>query len=195
MSDQTDSKAPRWAWWVATGFGSGYLKPAPGTWGSLVSIPFWLLVLRLCRFGGGVITSPWWLRLVTWELPVAVALIAYGWLAVHASDLVERDAHRKDPGFIVADEWIGMGIALWPVRHTLALWPGGWDAAPKLMNGLANAVVLVVPFALFRLFDIWKPWPCKKLQDMGGGIGVVLDDVAAGVYAALGTALLLPFFL
>jgi phosphatidylglycerophosphatase A len=179
---------------VATGFGSGYLKPAPGTWGSLASIPFWLLVLLLCRFGGGVVHSPWWLRLIAWELPLAAALVAYGWLAVRASGLVEQEAQRKDPGFIVADEWIGMGIALWPVRNALALWPGGWDAAPRLMNGLANFMVLAVPFVLFRLFDIWKPWPCKKLQDLGGGIGVVLDDVAAGVYAAIGTALLLPFF-
>ncbi len=177
-------KAPRWAWWVATGFGSGLLKPAPGTWGSLAAIPFWLLVFHLCRFGGGVTQSPWSLRFLLWELPIGLALLGYGLLAVIASGKVEAEGASIDPGFIVADEWIGMGISLWFLRDQLAFWPLSGDGS-RWMTIIANALVLLVPFALFRLFDIWKPWPCKRLQDLHGGLGIVLDDVAAGIWAAL----------
>jgi phosphatidylglycerophosphatase A len=121
-------------------------------------------------------------------------LFAYGLLAVRASELVEKEVGSKDPGFIVADEWIGLGLALWPVRDSLAHWPTPVISAPAWVMVVGNALPLVVPFALFRLFDIWKPWPCKRLQNLGGGPGIVLDDVAAGIWAAAVTALLLPWY-
>lgn len=188
-------KAPRWAWWVATGFGSGYLKPAPGTWGTLASVPCWVLLFRLLKEGlGGVPQNPFAYRLLAWELPILIILAAYGWLATRASGLVESQGGIKDPGFIVADEWIGMGIALWPMRNALAHWPTPVVSAPSWVMVVGNALPLAIPFCLFRLFDIWKPWPCKRLQDLGGGPGIVLDDVAAGVWAALFTGLLLPWY-
>jgi len=48
-----------------------------------------------------------------------------------------------------------------------------------------NARVLIAGFVLFRLFDIWKPWPVRKLEALPGGVGIVADDLAAGVYSAL----------
>ncbi len=189
------TKAPRWAWWVATGFGSGYLKPAPGTWGSLAALPVWILLFKGIKWiCGGVPSGPLPYRLLAWEAPILLALLGYGLLAVKASGLVEAEAGTKDPGFIVADEWIGLGLALWPVRNTLAHWPTPVVSAPVWEAAFINGLFLVVPFGLFRLFDIWKPWPCKRLQNLGGGPGVVLDDVAAGLWAAVGTALLLPWF-
>ncbi len=178
-SQGTDSgaspyKAPRWAWWVATGFGSGYLKPAPGTWGSLAAVAVWWMLLQI--FG---------LRMIeksaafhgSHALPLALAF-GMTMLAISASDRVVRETGLKDPAFIVADEWAGMWIALAPI-----LWHVG-SLSPEW--GLLR---VVTPFFLFRLFDIWKPWPCYQIQALRGGTGVVMDDVAAGLYAAAGTYL------
>ena len=190
---ETSYKAPRWAWWVATGFGSGYLKPAPGTWGSLASIPFWLLAFRLCN-RLGTSASPWWAEALFILLPLAILMLGYGLLASRASGLVEREHGQKDPGFIVADEWVGMGIALLPLRGHLAFWPVPiLGPASWLFKTAVWALPLLVPFLLFRLFDIWKPWPCKWLQALGGGPGIVLDDVAAGMWAAVIVLLLRGF--
>ncbi|MBL0211472.1 MAG: phosphatidylglycerophosphatase A [Holophagaceae bacterium] len=167
--------APRWAWWVATGFGSGYLKPAPGTWGSLAALAAWWLLLQLVGFR---MIEQWASLHGRLTIPMALAL-GMALLGITASDRVVRETGLKDPGFIVADEWAGMWIALMPILwHAGSLHPG-W--------GLLR---VVAPFALFRLFDIWKPWPCHQLQVLPGGTGVVIDDVAAGIYAAAGTYLL-----
>jgi phosphatidylglycerophosphatase A len=173
-SDPVAYTAPRWAWWVATGFGSGYLKPAPGTWGSLAAVAVWWILLHLFGFRllgkmaafHGVVTLP---------LALACGMTIVGILA---SDRVVRETGLKDPGFIVADEWAGMWIALAPLLWHVGSLSPGW--------GLLR---VVSPFTLFRLFDIWKPWPCDQLQVLPGGTGVVIDDVAAGIYAAVGTYL------
>lgn len=171
-SSEAAYKAPRWAWWVATGFGSGYLKPAPGTWGSLAAVAVWWILLHYFRF-------QWLEKWIAFHGPVLPPLaLALGMaiLAVAASDRVVQETGLKDPGFIVADEWAGMWIALAPILWHVGSLSPGW--------GLLR---VVAPFALFRLFDIWKPWPCDQLQVLPGGTGVVIDDVAAGIYAAVGT--------
>lgn len=178
-------QAPRWAWWVATGFGSGRLRPAPGTWGSLAAVLGWALILALtatpfstwalghgshpnvARYGG-------LLEAFLLALPIGMT-----WVAVRASEHVVNETGEKDPSFIVADEWAGQWIALWPLRWFLAQnlfrigRPGGWKVL----------VLLALPFGLFRLLDIWKPWPCHAIQSLPGGQGVVADDVVAGLYA------------
>lgn len=159
-------KAPKLAWWIATGFGSGRLKPAPGTWGSLACLIVWTgLVLAGLR--------PW----AAWALTPLLAL-----LAVWSSHRVVDETGLKDPGYIVIDEWAGLWIALLPTAGFLARHGFGrpWLAA------------LAASFLLFRLFDIWKPWPVHQLQSLPRGWGVVVDDLMAGVYAALLTALALP---
>jgi phosphatidylglycerophosphatase A len=150
-------KAPRLAWWVATGFGSGYLRPAPGTWGSLVGLAAWALLARLC--------GPW---------PLVAAPAALTLIAVWASQRVVDETGEGDPSFIVIDEWAGIWFALLP----LAL-------IPPTFHGGIWALRLAPPFLLFRLFDIWKPGPVDAAQRLPGGWGVVLDDVVAGLMAAL----------
>lgn len=157
-------KAPRIAWWIATGFGSGYLKPAPGTWGSLAGLGAWLLLVRGVR---GMAYAPWALL----AAPAALAL-----LAVWASDRVVTETGQKDPSFIVVDEWAGLWFALAPLLFTATVQPQPW---------LLFAARLVAPFMLFRLFDIWKPGIVNTAQRLPGGWGVVLDDVLAGNLAAL----------
>ena len=159
-------KAPRIAWWIATGFGSGYLKPAPGTWGSLAGLVAWLLLVGGMR-GAGKAFAPWLLL----AAPLALAL-----LAVWAADRVVTETGQKDPAFIVADEWVGLWFALTPLLFTITVQPQPW---------LLWAARLVAPFMLFRLFDIWKPGVVDRAQSLPGGWGVVMDDVLAGLLAAL----------
>ena len=158
--------APRIAWWLATGFGSGYLRPAPGTWGSLSGLAAWLLLV------GGWRRAAW--PLVPWALlaaPLAMTL-----LAVWAADRVVKETGQKDPSFIVADEWAGIWFALTPLLFTVTLQPQPWPLW---------ATRLAAPFLLFRLFDIWKPGLIDAAQSLPGGWGVVLDDVLAGLLAGL----------
>jgi phosphatidylglycerophosphatase A len=158
--------APSLAWWLATGFGSGYLKPAPGTWGSLAGLIAWLLLVL------GVQALAW--RVGPWLLlgaPLALTLVA-----VWAADRVVKETGIKDPSFVVIDEWAGLWVALTPLLFTLTLQP---------QPALLWAARLVAPFMLFRLFDIWKPGVVDRAQALPGGWGVVMDDVLAGLLAAL----------
>ena len=86
-------------------------------------------------------------------------------IGIPAATIVAREAGREDPGFVVIDEVAGQWIALIGVR-------------PDLKHALFALV-------LFRLFDIWKPWPVRLLEKLPEGTGIMLDDVAAGALALL----------
>ena len=86
--------------------------------------------------------------------------------AVWAADVAARAAKVKDPGFVVVDEVLGQWIALAGARHL------NWRS-------------YLAAFALFRIFDIWKPAPVRQLERLPGGIGINADDAMAGIYAAL----------
>ena len=91
-------------------------------------------------------------------------LILFTFLGFWASGVTEKALSRKDPQIVVIDEVIGMAISMWAIEQT-------WISAAGL-------------FFLFRLFDIWKPFPVKNMEDMfKGGTGIVMDDVMAGIYA------------
>ena len=85
---------------------------------------------------------------------------------IWASTQTARYVARKDPGLVVVDEVLGQWLTL---------------AAAATLNWKS----LLAGFVLFRLFDIWKPWPVRKLELLPGGIGIVADDLAAGAYGAL----------
>ena len=103
-------------------------------------------------------------------ITTAVAALLITLIGIPASTIVARESGRKDPGFVVIDEVVGQWIALIAVR------PDWQHAALALL--------------LFRLFDIWKPWPIRKLEALPEGTGIMLDDVAAGLLAlAVGLAL------
>ena len=166
MAATPSTPAPRLAWWLATGLGSGYLRPAPGTWGTLAGLLVWLVLVR----GLGSVAASWAPKVLL-AAPLALTLVA-----VWAADAVVRETGKKDPSFIVIDEWAGLWFALTPLLFTVTLQPQPW---------LLWAARLSAPFLLFRLFDIWKPGPVDLAQSLPGGWGVVLDDVLAGILAAL----------
>jgi len=86
--------------------------------------------------------------------------------AVWAAGVVAESRQRKDPGLVVVDEVSGQWITIAGI--TVFNWKS-W----------------LLAFLLFRIFDIWKPWPARQLEGLPGGFGIVADDVMAGVYAAL----------
>ena len=119
--------------------------------------------------GSAVALLPWLaLRELTWPLHLLALAAAFG-IGVWASDIVISKLGVEDPGVIVWDEFVGQWIALTP----LLAWPRGW-------------VWIIGGFLLFRLFDVWKPWPASWAdRAVKGGLGAMLDDVLAGIYAAL----------
>lgn len=152
---------------LLTSFGLGRLRPAPGTWGSMppVVIGAGLLVAGPSPAGSGAAWAVW----VAVHLVVCVTFSLI--CAVHGS-VGEAALGRKDPGAIVADETAGMAL-------TLALLPAG-----ALDHGLAAWIALPAAFLAFRAADILKPWPANGLQRLHAGWGILLDDLAAAVYAA-----------
>jgi len=133
---------------VAVGFGSGLVPLMPGTAGTLVGIPLYLLFSRLAW--------PLWLLSIT----------AFSFLAVFVAGEAEKVFRQRDPSRVVIDEIAGFQFALFAVT-------------PSVMHVIAG-------FLLFRFFDIAKPFPIRYLdRNMHGGVGVVADDVAAGVFAGI----------
>ncbi len=119
---------------------------ASGTWGSLWGIPLYLGLYRL--------------QLIPYLVTLFTLIILASWIANEA----ELTGNKKDPGWIVIDEVVGMLTAL-------SFLPLTWQW-------------FLAAFLLFRLFDIWKPFPCRLIQDrVPGGWGIVGDDVMAGIYA------------
>ena len=151
---QVVEKKTKWAWSLATFFGAGYLKPGPGTYGSIAALLLWYVAAHAFSL------TPATLAIAT-TVASAVATV----IGIPASTVVARESSRKDPGFVVIDEVAGQLIAL-------ILMP----ADP------AHAALALV---LFRLFDIFKPWPIRKLEALPEGTGIMLDDVAAGLFALL----------
>ncbi|HEV8440966.1 MAG TPA: phosphatidylglycerophosphatase A [Methylomirabilota bacterium] len=105
-----------------------------------------------------------------WLIPFTAAtlvatLVAVTTLGVWAAARVERVLGVKDPGLIVIDEVAGMLVSVLSLPRTLP--------------------VLLTAFLLFRLFDIWKPFPARGSQALPGGLGVMLDDLIAGLYALI----------
>jgi phosphatidylglycerophosphatase A len=99
-----------------------------------------------------------------WHFALLAAALA--WPAVWASGVVARHSGIEDPGFVVVDEVLGQWITLAGVAR--------W-----------GAIGVLAAFLLFRLFDIWKPFPVRQLERLPGGIGINADDAMAGIYGAL----------
>jgi phosphatidylglycerophosphatase A len=137
---------------LAFGFGSGLIRPAPGTWGTLAAVPFYLLIAPL----------PWWCYLAVVLLATLLGL----WLC---GESARRLGVHDHPG-IVWDEFVGLWI-------TLLAAPAGW-------------IWLLLGFLLFRFFDAVKPWPIRWFdRHVHGGLGIMLDDVIAGLLSLAGLQL------
>jgi phosphatidylglycerophosphatase A len=152
-------KLSEWHCWLSSWFGSGFLRPAPGTIGSLAAIPFGYAIAH-----------------VSGPIGLAMAALALLCIGTVAADRFGKKSGAVDDQSIVVDEVVGMWIAAIPAEGHMDLW---W-----------------VAFFLFRLFDIYKPWPASFFDNRSiGGIDVMMDDVIAGIYAFLGTCGVAMFYL
>lgn len=135
-------------YFIAFGLGSGAAPMAPGTFGTLMAIPFYLLLreLSLTRY--------------------VIFVILFSLFCVWLCDKISRDIHEHDHPGMCIDEFAGFFVAMIGAPH-------GWTW-------------ILLGFILFRLFDVWKPWPiCWLDKNIHGGFGMVIDDVVAGLYSML----------
>lgn len=152
----TDEKFPLLPKLIATSCFAGFLPWMPGTWGALVAIVLWL-------------------PLYLWTAPAVclsvtlVATIALAIAGTHASTISEK-YWGKDPVAACCDETVGQWIAMLPLCAGPAVSPW-W--------------LIAVSFALFRAFDIIKPFGIRRLESLPGGFGMMADDIAAGLLAAV----------
>lgn len=153
-----DGLADRVALAIATLGPAGRMPFAPGTWGSALAL----------------ILAPWlFIPLpLAWRLgALAVILVVGTWAAARTEDLLGE----ADPGCVVVDELLGQWTAFAPF-HLFAGFSAWTSSTPW---------ELLILFGLFRLFDILKPWPIRAVErSVPGGLGVMLDDLVAGLFAA-----------
>jgi phosphatidylglycerophosphatase A len=188
MTPKTDAQSkpkPRLAFTVATALGLGYLPKAPGTFGSLFGsflawLSFALFVDKpqsskefydLQASVGGVLTA----SAKSFLLVVGALAIVVSLLGVWAADRVANYLQKKDPQIVVVDEVAGQLITYLGLLTTATF--------------ALNWKYLLAGFILFRVFDIWKPFPARQAESLPGGLGIMADDWVAGLYAALVLAL------
>ena len=152
---------------------------APGTFGSLLGIGIYLLIHSYSlQFVNRFFAADSFARFQPLPIIIAVELVVIATitlLGTWAATQTERLSGRKDPGKVVIDEVAGQLIALLP------LVPGtdpGW-------------LSIIIAFVLFRFFDIVKPYPARRLEGLASGLGIMADDIVAGAYAAVGTAIII----
>ena len=145
---------------IATLFGIGRLKPGPGTWASAVAVAAGVVIHGFGSF--------------PLLLAATLAVTLSGWWAVGAA---LPGFGRDDPSEIVIDEVAGQWLAL--LAPSFGFWMMGLDSWHFPYPGWLGA------FLSFRLFDIWKPWLVGRADRMPGATGVMLDDLVAGLFAAV----------
>jgi phosphatidylglycerophosphatase A len=147
--------------------------PASGTWGSL---PPALLMVAMAWT-----PAPGWVHMLVQLALAALASIA----CVRVGDRVEQVVGRKDPGVIVIDEVAGMALTLALAMLGVAIASGGVQRLAEPMPVTLPLAVAAGGFLWFRVMDVIKPPPARRLQAVPGGLGVLIDDLVVAPYAAL----------
>jgi len=201
-ASQPAGKKPRLALFLATGCGLGYLPLAPGTWGSLLGVVLatsqWLALLAFLAISEFIGE----LHVVVWGMPVDAIVFYQCWLGVviavvgvWAAGRTAAYLGRKDPQVVVIDEVSGQQLTLL-LGGFLPYLKGDFDTIRWSHRPLGylgylgltpiNWKYLLLGFILFRVFDIWKPFPVRQAEHLPGGWGIMADDWVAAIYAALG---------
>jgi phosphatidylglycerophosphatase A len=157
---------------LAQGFGIGRIPFAPGTFGSLLGI-LWFAAL--------VGSGNYWCFLAGTLGGIALSISVCG--------AAEKILQRSDPPSVVLDEIVAMPICFLPLVTQSWLSRSSMPPIEMFFSGRTLLYTILI-FALFRLFDIAKPWPVRQSQKLPGGWGVTVDDVLAAVYVAILTLFL-----
>jgi len=152
-----------------TTFGVGYIPGAPGTYGSAIAVAIYLATGSSITASG---FSP-----ASYQAIISLSLLVFCLTGIWASDRATSLLGNEDPNAVVVDELMGQFVTFCFVPFGI-----GW---PFILAG----------FLLFRLFDIWKPYPIDDLQGLPGGIGICADDIVAGVYAGICLSIVYAFTL
>jgi len=162
---------------LITVFGLGKMRPASGTWGSLPPV---LVAALLLAVGLGQTSwpdstnpAPHWNTLY-WVIYHGVLLsifIFFSAACLSQGTAAEAHFREKDPSNVVADEVAGQCLPLM------------FLPAVAIDTTFKAAITLVLAFLAFRIMDIVKPWPAGQLQRVPGGLGILIDDLFAGIYA------------
>ena len=142
-----------------TTWGVGYIPGAPGTYGSAIAVAIYVVIgnaVTASNYPSGIVSAT-----------IAVLLAAFCLIGIWASSRSISLLGNSDPSEAVVDELMGQFITFLFVPFGI-----GW---PFILAG----------FLLFRIFDIWKPYPVDDLQILPGGLGICADDIVAGVYAGI----------
>ena len=198
-SSAAPPRKPRFALFVATACGLGYFPVAPGTFGALAGLllamlPSWILILagvvsKDTHMGtmsvlGGREFDPY----LGSQIWIALLVGAVGvWSATRAANYWSQ----KDPQRVVIDEVSGQHLALLLGCAVPVWWKPGSSWVDTqfgfiTLQSALNWKYLLLGFILFRVFDIWKPFPARQAESLPGGWGIMADDWVAGIYAALG---------
>lgn len=163
-----------------TTFGVGYIPIAPGTFGSVVGVLIYLTAAWIEANTGIYLLENGWRgeQVMAWLHAVnLIAFLLLCLLGIWAATRAVRIFQDKDPQKAVVDEVIGQLIVFLFVPFAIS-----WH-------------LILAGFLLFRLFDIWKPYPIDSLQNLPAGIGVCADDILAGVYGGACLALIYAIFI
>jgi phosphatidylglycerophosphatase A len=153
-----------------TTFGVGYLPLAPGTYGSAVGVGIYLLLGWIVSNTSMDLGARGWAdaEIKAWIHAVnLIAFLLFCLLGIWAANRATRLFQNKDPKQAVVDEVIGQLIVFLFIPFN------------------TNWYFILAGFLLFRLFDIWKPYPIDSLQKLPAGIGVCADDILAGIYGGV----------
>ncbi|MEI6392565.1 MAG: phosphatidylglycerophosphatase A [Verrucomicrobiota bacterium] len=157
--------------WIAQGFGVGRIPVAPGTFGSVVGVGWFALLL---------LTGNLWLFAAGTAAGIALSV----WLC----GVGEEVLRKKDPQSVVLDEITAMPVCFFGWVAMLVWKTGAMPPKEAFFSARTWPLTLGV-FALFRFFDVVKPWPVRQSQALVGGWGVTIDDVLAAAYVNLAVLL------
>jgi phosphatidylglycerophosphatase A len=194
-------KKPRFALFVATAAGLGYFPKAPGTFGSLAGlilalVPWWTFdgmvqAVMLAQRNGtffSLVSARHGDPILWMQIVLAILLAVMG---VWSAGRAEKFWHQTDPQRVVIDEVSGQHLALLigcgiPVWWRISAPRHGLPLGLITFRSALNWKYLLLGFILFRVFDIWKPFPARQAESLPAGWGIMTDDWVAGIYAALG---------
>lgn len=160
--------------------GVGHIPLAPGTWGSLLGIVVYVAFLYASvpvsafAYARGLEPEQFQALQTTLELALLIGIV---WVGIWAATRAEPLLGGKDPGAVIIDEIAGQLVTFLFVPFTLPMW------------------MIPIGFLLFRFFDIWKPYPIRRVEKLESGLGVMGDDLVAGVYAGTVLSLIMAFYL
>ncbi len=163
MKDEKDSRYSAFLLWLAQGFGIGRIPFAPGTFGSVLGLGWFALLLAPRNF---------WIYLGGTLLGLALSV----WLCGSG----EKILNQKDPASIVLDEISAMPVCFFGWVTIFAAKGGTVFPGYFLLHEIWPITIGV--FIAFRIFDVWKPWPARQSQTLPGGWGVTVDDAIAAMY-------------